>query len=156
MDGSQCRARRKSVSFPQLCGKNICLSRQPASSFSPLNDFLTAILKGFFQCARIVWICPHLLRTQSCRGGTSKLMNEKPSKRKRFKAFILQRKLNTLGLLVITMNHHAHLCAEGLCPHRRAGHRHAAADCFVLYSSFQAQKELPHHSPLQGFAPSFT
>ena len=30
-------------------------------------------------------------------------MNEKPSKRKRFKAFILQRKLNTLGLLVITM-----------------------------------------------------
>ena len=30
-------------------------------------------------------------------------MNEKPSKRKRFKAFILQRKLNTLGLLVITL-----------------------------------------------------
>ena len=30
-------------------------------------------------------------------------MNEKPSKRKRFKAFILQRKLNTLGLLVTTL-----------------------------------------------------
>ena len=30
-------------------------------------------------------------------------MNEKLSKRERFKAFILQRKLNSLGLLVITM-----------------------------------------------------
>ena len=30
-------------------------------------------------------------------------MNEKPSKRKRIKAFILQRKLNKLGLLVITL-----------------------------------------------------
>ena len=30
-------------------------------------------------------------------------MNPKPSKRQRFKNFILRRKLNTLGLLVITM-----------------------------------------------------
>ena len=30
-------------------------------------------------------------------------MNSKPSKRQRFKNFILRRKLNTLGLLVITL-----------------------------------------------------
>ncbi len=30
-------------------------------------------------------------------------MNPKPSKRQRFKNFILRRKLNTLGLLVITL-----------------------------------------------------
>ena len=68
-------------------------------------------------------------------------MNPKPSKRQRFKNFILRRKLNTLGLLVITL-------MSGLitlaCAVR--GFSHTDILCFVqkikLKKSFRT---LPHH-----------
>lgn len=75
-------------------------------------------------------------------------MSQKPSKRQRFKNFILRRKLNVLGLLVITV-------MSALITLVCAIRGFVYTDILFIVSlllvalalcSHQAQKELPHHS----------
>ena len=69
-------------------------------------------------------------------------MNPKPSKRQRFKNFILRRKLNTLGLLVITL-------MSGLitiaCAVRGFSHTDILIFVTALLVIKKSFRTLPHH-----------